>query len=109
MFNFFQDIANYKDRAVDRWEEGPRLVSTAAVSDGSKPYETAFKHPDYNDGDMVIVEAYYTRESAIEGHQKWVKVMVDGPLPDVLTDCQNAEISKLMDNVTFPRKKEGPK
>lgn len=109
MFEFMMGMGNYEDRKVGRWdnEAGDQMVSTAEVPDGAKPYETAFKHPDYNDGKMVIVEAYDDRESALAGHNRWVSVMVDGPLPDALKDCANAEIAQLCEalgsDFMFPR------
>jgi hypothetical protein len=102
MFEFLFDYGNYDDRCVGRWDskDGRRLVSTARVSDGRKPYETAFQHPDYNKGKMVIVEAYDSKESASAGHAKWVKIMTKGPLPKALTDCCNAGVAQLRDAFT---------
>ena len=57
---------------------------------------------------MVIGECYSTKKDAVIGHEKWLKVMLDGPLPDVLVDCQNSEISQMCDTfgaqMTFERK-----
>jgi hypothetical protein len=105
MFDFILDIGNYESRRVGRWDSecGKKMVSTAAVSDGDHPYETAFKHPEYNGGGMVIVEAYDSRSDALAGHERWVKTMTDGPLPDVLVDCCNDGISKLCSDLRFPR------
>lgn len=98
MFGFLADAGNYADRKVDQWisDDNKRMVSTARVSDGAKPFETAFEHPDYDEGKMVIVEAYDTREAAMEGHGRWLKVMIDGPLPDELVDCCNSEVSQII-------------
>ena len=104
MFDFIQDFGNYQDRVVGRYDGDGTMVSTARVSDGSHPYETAFQHPDYNDGKMVIVEAYDSKELAAEGHARWLKIMIDGPLPDCLIDCHNSEISQLLPEEKFPRK-----
>jgi hypothetical protein len=83
------------------------MVDTARVSDGEKPYETAFQHPEYNDGKMIIVEAYDTKEKAQTGHERWLKVMTEGPLPDALTDCCNAGVAvfceALGSEMTFKR------
>ena len=109
MFEFMFDAGNYQDRVVGRYDGDGTMVSTASVSDGRHPYETAFQHPDYNDGDMVIVEAYDSREQAADGHARWVEIMTNGPLPESLIDCQNSHISHLYgsldgDALTFPRK-----
>ena len=104
MFDFFMDAFNYDQRVVDRYEEGEVVVDTASVSDGSQPYETGICHPEYNDGDWVIVEAYDTKEEAQEGHIKWVYKMTDKNLPTRLTDCCNAGIAQLFgDDLVFPR------
>lgn len=108
MFNFLLDAGNYAERCVGRWDDEDKMVSTARVSDGAKPYETAFAHPDYNDGIMVIVEAYNTREEAKAGHEKWLKVMTEGPLPDLLFDCLNSELASLIydqGELSYERKK----
>ena len=107
MFNFLQDIDNYDDRCIGRYPpEGDFLVDTAAVSDGRLPYETAIKHPEYNDGNMIIVEAYPNKEGAQAGHEKWIKTMITEPLPEVLVDCKNAELMSLYDEeLSYPRVK----
>ena len=101
MFEFLFDAGNYERRRVGRWdnESGDMMVSTASVSDGDHPYETAFQHPEYNQGKMVIVEAYDSRGDAESGHARWVKVMTEGPLPDELKDCCNAAVGQLLEAV----------
>ena len=98
MFNFFLDMGNYQERAVDRFENDETIVDTARCSDGSKPYETGVCNPAYNDGDWVIVESYDTEEEAKEGHNKWVEIMTVDKKPDELVDCHNAYISQLFDD-----------
>lgn len=95
MFGFLQDAGNYEQRKVgcDDFEWG--FISTAAVSDGAKPYETAVQHKQYGDGNMVIVEAYDTKAEATKGHAKWVATMTADVLPKVLKDCCNSDISQL--------------
>ena len=102
MFEFLLDMGNYESRKVGKWEteNGEQMVSTVRVSDGQKAYETAFQHPDYNDGKMVIVEAYDTHEEAVTGHEKWEQVMTAGPLPDALRDCCNAGVAQLLDVIS---------
>jgi len=97
MFNLLGMMGNYDTRKIGRWDgdNNTKTVSTCLVTDGKCLYETAFRHPEYNNGSMVIVEAYATREEAVAGHERWVKIMTDGPLPDVLHDCCNSEISQL--------------
>ena len=108
MFDCLLDIGNYDDRVVGRFddERSGLMVSTARVSDGRQPLETAVKHPEYNDDKMVIVEAYDDLESAIKGHDKWVVLMTAGPLPEQLTDCLYCEFAAALldpEDEIFPR------
>ena len=103
MFEFLSMLGDYEQRKVACYDEDGVFVSTAAVCDGRKPFETAVEHPRYNDGKLVIVECYDTREDAEKGHKLWVRLMTAKRLPTVLTDCTNAEVSqlsKLLGNVT---------
>ena len=95
MFSFLQDMGNYDSRKVDRSEYTWGFISTAEVSDGEMPYETAVRHKDYNGGDMVIVDKYDSSAQARVGHAKWVKTMMAKELPTELVDCNNSMISQL--------------
>lgn len=95
MFSFLEDAGNYESRKVGRFQKGDIFVSTVYVSDGKEPYETGIGHPDYNDGNLVIVQAYPNIEKAKKGQEKWVKIMTSRELPESLEDCANAEISKV--------------
>lgn len=107
MFNFFMDTDNYEERKVDRFEKDDLIIDTARRFDGRQPYETGIEHPEYNDGRWVIVEAYDTKEEAQVGHNAWVEKMTTLELPNILRDCQNAEISSFADafgcDMEFPR------
>lgn len=101
LFDFLQDFGNHEDRKVDRYHEGDLFVDTCAVSDSTKPFETGIEHPGYNNGNMVIVELYDTKEEAQKGHDKWLDLMLNNP-PTVLhnvSTCASAsmlrEIGKL--------------
>lgn len=94
-------MESYEERLVDLYQEvvgdsGVLKVSTVRVSDGDKPFETGIAHPDYNNGDWVIVEAYDSRYFAEEGHNRWVRTMTNKPLPRVLEDCGNSTISWIL-------------
>ncbi len=109
MFDFFLDVGNYESRKIARYEgNNDFFISTAAVSDGEQPYETAVCHPEYNGGEHVIVAAYPTRETAEKGHSRWVGVMTAAKLPAELCDCGNSITSKLCgffgSGMTFRRK-----
>lgn len=111
MFNFLLDAGNYEARKVANYgrEEGlPFEVDTAACSDGEHPYETGIKHPEYNDGEWVIVEAYDSRGEAEDGHGRWVATMTAETLPEELVDCLNAELGAFYGavggDVRYPRK-----
>ena len=95
MFNFIPMLGNYDTRRVERHDDGDLIISTAYVTDGSHPYETAVAHPDYNEGSFVIVESYDSKEDAEQGHVRWIDTMTNEPLPDKLVDCANSGISQL--------------
>lgn len=95
LFGYLLDADNYDDRKVDRWDGVDKMLSTAQVSDGAQPYETCWQHPEFKGGQPIIVEAYATREEAQAGHVRWLKVMLEGPLPDELTDCCNAACGQI--------------
>ena len=101
MFDFLRMAENYEDREIGRWdsEDGLQMISTAVVDDGHKPIETAVQHPDYNNGKMIIVECYDTKEEAQKGHKKWLKMVLENKLPSALIDCRNAKISQIIDMV----------
>jgi hypothetical protein len=98
MFNFFgaDMMGDYDHRKVGRLDKEGLMVSTARVTDGDKPYETAIKHPLYNKGGMIIVEAYSTKSDALIGHAKWEKTMTSKNLPKELADCCNSEVMQMM-------------
>ena len=95
MLDFLSMMDNYDDRKVDYFEDGDLRVSTASITDGSQPYETAIAHPEYNSGKYVIVEAYDNAQQAQARHDKWVALMTSDDLPDSLTDCANAGVSQI--------------
>ena len=97
MFNFEKMLDTYEERKVDRFEDGDLVIDTAAVTDSKDPYETAIKHPSYNEGEWVIVETHSTKEEAIIGHKKWVDTMTSNVLPRKLTDVSNNLPSMLLD------------
>lgn len=92
MFNFLRDVGNYESRKVGRDEFPWGFISTARVSDGERPFETAVCHAEYNDGKHVIVGAYDSMTEAKAGHQKWIDTMSAPDLPSELIDCANSEI-----------------
>ena len=100
MFNFLNMMGNYEDRCIDCYdiEESDVFISTAEVTDGKCFYETAVAHPEYNDGELIIVEAYDIKEQAQNGHNKWVELMTGDNLPDSLKDCGNAELSSFIED-----------
>ena len=97
MFKFEEMQNNYEERKVERFEEGDLVIDTAAVNDSNYPYETAIKHPFYNEGKWVIVQTYNSKEEAIIGHKEWVVRMTSNALPHELTDVAENFASKLCD------------
>jgi len=99
MFDFINDMGNYDQRAVDRFEEGQIIVDTCEVSDGEKPFETAVMHPEYNNGKWIAVQAYDTVEEAQRGHNNWVRTMTNKVLPKSLKECGNCGVAALLEAV----------
>jgi len=97
MFEFLKDIGTYEQRKVKRYEEGNTIVDTAAVSDSTKPYETGIKDPRWNNGAWVIVEEYYTKLDAQNGHNRWVKKVTGKNPPKTLRDVSSNGIAQLRD------------
>lgn len=99
MFNFLGMMDNYEDRCVGNFRDEDKglFVSTAEVTDGDHQYETAIEHPRYDNGNMIIVEAYDTREQAEKRHDDWVEMVKADTLPDPLQDCQNSGVSQFLD------------
>ena len=96
MFNFLDMMDTYEERKVASFEKDDLFVSTVRVTDSVEPYETAICYPKYNEGKLVIVEMYDTKEEAEAGHKKWVTLMTAKKLPEKLTDVSTSEIKQLL-------------
>jgi hypothetical protein len=104
MFNFMC----MQPQKVARFEQGDLIVDTCGgINDSSWSYETAVCHPEYNDGDWIIVEGYDTEADALAGHANWVKIMTANKMPVKLLDVSSATIAKLADELStwreYPR------
>lgn len=102
MSGLFGMMGNYESRCVDRYQDDDNgiAISTAVVTDSSKPYETAVAHPQYNDGKWIVVELYDTKKEAQTGHDKWTKIMTSSKLPTQISaagDCIFAQLVKTID------------
>jgi hypothetical protein len=93
MFDFMDMLGNHDERKVDRNKINNAIIDTCAVTDSDEPYETAVCHKNYNDNQWVIVEMYNSKEEAIKGHQKWIKLF-EKELPLYLEDVSTASIKK---------------
>lgn len=102
LFDFVDMDGTYDERCVGRYDDENvgLMVSTASVNDGAHPFETAVAHPEYNNGSMVIVEAYDTKKEAKAGHEQWEKAMTAKELPERLVDCCNAEVAQALSEVS---------
>ena len=89
MFSFLQDMDNYEERKVDRYEKDDLIIDTCFASDIGK-YETAIQHPQYDKGKWIITEEYETESLAKIGHEKWVKIMTSEKLPGKLINVSSA-------------------
>lgn len=97
MFGFLSMAGNYEYRKVARYEKDGLRVSTARVTDSAHDFETAVAHPAYNEGEIVIVEMYDTKEEAVLGHSRWVKRMTARKLPAQLKDVSTARVAEMCD------------
>ena len=103
IFGFMADFGNYESRKVARFDADWGFVSTAEISDSDAPFETAVCHSSYrDDGKMVIVENYYSREDAEAGHAKWVKKMTAKRLPKKLVEAGLSGIGQLCNALGGP-------
>lgn len=96
LFDFMGMQGTYEERRVGRTNTEWGFISTAFVTDGVKPYETAvadsrYADPERGESSMVIVENYDTREEADKGHTKWCQTILADrdKLPLELVDCGN--------------------
>jgi len=87
-------IDNYDSRKIGRFEEGNVFVSTVRVTDSLEPFETAVRHPKYNNNMLVIVEMYESAEEATAGHERWIAVMTADTIPAELKDVSTSEIKR---------------
>jgi len=95
LFDFFDMADNYKERKVANYSKDGIVIDTCAVSDSDKPFETGVAHPQYNDGDWVIVQLYNTKKEAKKGHDKWADIMVNNP-PQQLKDVSTCAIANML-------------
>lgn len=81
--------------------ENGGCIDTCSVTDSTVSYETAAKHPDYNNGAWIIVAEYATANEAADGHDYWVDRMLTEPLPAELTDVSTAPPAAAADDAKF--------
>jgi hypothetical protein len=79
--------------------QGLIIDTCGGMTDSLHLYETAVAHPEYNDGDWVIVESYDTENDSRNGHEKWVKIMTADSLPAELMDVSTAVIANMCEVV----------
>jgi len=77
MFGFLEDIGNYKDRCVARFDSDDNGVGVSTAFTSDEGYETALLCGD----EVHPIERYESKDLAIVGHNRWVeksKSMADG-------------------------------
>lgn len=85
---------NYEERKIDHSLINGAIIDTCAINDSKKPYETTIMHPDYRDGNWIIIELYDTKKEAKTGHDKWVETISKG-LPSQLVDVNECSLEDL--------------
>lgn len=109
LFSFLGMSWTYESRKIARYEGcvkvGPSdeigldlIIDTCRVIDSTAGFETAVSCPKYDSGEWVIVEEYYSEEKARAGHDKWVKLLTENPLPVVLKDVSTCNIKRFTDS-----------
>jgi hypothetical protein len=111
-FNFARMLFNYEERKVENTKtKTGAVVDTCEASDTLHPYETAVKHKNYNDNRWIVVEEYDSKDGAIAGHERWVKIMEAEKLPTELKDVSSCGIAVLRNalcgEMTFKNKANG--
>lgn len=95
-------VGNYESRSVGYWcseLDKSCMLSTALVTDGVKPFESAMAHPSYNGGQIIILEAYDTKEQAQAGHEKYLAIAKADGWPDEITERNNSEVGLLLESL----------
>jgi len=96
LFGYLDMAYNHEERCVGTYDKDGVFVDTSLVTDAHKPYETGIEHPLYNDGVMIIVEYYDTKEDAAEGHERWVKLLTSKELPSQIVDVSSCMAMNLI-------------
>lgn len=106
LFSFLEMVNNYEMRKVAQYhnEKTKLYISTCAVNDSEANYETGIGHPEYNEGEIIVVDNYMTKEEAEKGHKKWVKKMTSH-LPESLSDVSQCGVRSLLpETIVYKRK-----
>jgi hypothetical protein len=94
--NMFRNLfESHENRLVENTSINGAEIDTCKVYDSKLLYETGIRHREYNDGHWVIVEAYNTKDDAMKGHQRWVKLLYK-KLPENLVGIDQTEIGEIM-------------
>lgn len=95
--SMFAMMGTYEQRKVSRHENKKDgvVIDTCAVTDSDKPYETAIRHPSYNNKEWIIVELYNTKKESLVGHKKWIKKITAKKLPKQLKDVSTSKLAEL--------------
>lgn len=94
MFRFLEMMGTHEERKVATYDKDGIFIDTCMITDSNRPYETAVEHPKYNNGTMIIVEMYDTKEDAQKGHDRWVEKMTAKELPKSIKDISTCDVVK---------------
>lgn len=95
MFGCLHDAFNYPDRVVGRFERPGLLISTARVSDSTRPFETYVRRGRVLSGDFAVVEEYDNAGDAAVGHELWVMLLTHDP-NRALVDRGTSQVKQLL-------------
>lgn len=75
---------NYTQRKVDRYKDDRMTISTVLTETGGKrPYKTAIRHKEFNDGNWIVLGLCKTKAEAKAFHENMVEVLRE----DTMQDC----------------------
>ena len=92
--NILSMKGTYEERKVDNTIlDNGFTIDTVKVFDNPHPYETAVIHDQYYDCDWSVIEEYDTKEEAVIGHKKWIKIF-QGELPEFIEDISTSKYAE---------------
>lgn len=84
-FGWLDMVGTYEERKVANYRTNDFVLDTCLVTDRDWIYETAIAHKDFNNGDWIILDGFWSKEDAEMMHKEWIKTFTTD-CPEELTD-----------------------